>query len=258
MMETVIDLHAHILHGIDDGPATLEQSLAMVRMASHAGTKQIVAAAHVSRAWPYQPALAQRRWEELQHLTRDLIRVHRACEVELTEETVHPVMEQPARYTIAGSRYLLVELPDDAELTALDPLLMRLLERGLRPIVVHPELNPALARDTSRLNRWVRAGALLQVDAGSLAGGFGSRAAKAAAAILKRGLAHFVASGAHDLAGRPPRLDAIRLQLIGEYPPEFVDQLLSGHPGAVLEDRELEPGPLRAPFLRSHWFQVWR
>lgn len=258
MMEAVIDLHAHILHGIDDGPATLEQSLAMVRLASHAGTRQIVAAVHVSRAWPFQPAQTQRRWEELQHLTRDLIRIHRACEIELTEETVQEALGQPARYTVAGSRYLLVELPDDAELKTLDPLLMRLLEAGLRPIVVHPELNPPLARDTSRLKSWVRAGVLMQVDAGSLAGAFGSRAARAAAAILKRGLAHFVASGAHDLTGRPPRLDAIRLQLIGEYPPEFVDLLLSEHPGAVLEGRDLEPGPLRAPFLKSHGFQFWR
>lgn len=258
MMETVIDLHAHILHGMDDGPATLEQSLAMVRLASHAGTKQIVAAVHVSRAWPYNPAQAQRRWEELQYLTRDLIRIHRACEIELTEEIVQQVLRQPARYTVAGSRYLLVELPDDAELKTLDPLVMRLLESGLRPIVVHPELNPPLARDTSRLKRWVRAGVLTQLSAGSLAGWFGSRAADASAAILKRGLAHFVASGAHDLAGRPPRLDAIRLQLIGEFPPEFVELLLSEHPGAVLEDHDLELGPLRAPFLRSHWFQIWR
>ncbi len=258
MMETVIDLHAHILHGIDDGPATLEQSLTMVRLASHAGTKQIVAAVHVSRAWPYQSALAQRRWEELQHLARDLVRIHRACEIELTEETVQRAVKEPARYTIAGSRYLLVEIPDDAEPKMLGPLLTSLLEGGLRPIVVHPERNPELARDISRLKRWVRTGVLTQVDAGSLAGVFGSRAAKAAAAILKRGLAHFVASGAHDLSGRPPRLDAVRLRLIGEYPPEFVDLLLAGHPGAVLDDRDLERGPLRASFLRSHWFEVWR
>lgn len=258
MMETVIDLHAHILHGVDDGPATLEQSLSMARLASHAGTKELVAAVHVSRAWPYQPALAQRRWEELQHLARDLVRIHRACEVELTGENTDQVLAQPARYTVAGSRYLLVELPDDAELKEIDPLLMRLLGAGLRPIVVHPELNPELARDTSRLSRWVQAGTLIQVAAGSLAGGFGSRAAKASAGILKRGLAHFVASGGHDLAGRPPRLDAIRLQLIGEYPPEFVELLLREHPRAVVENRELEPGPLRAPFLKTRWFQLWR
>lgn len=258
MMESVIDLHAHILHGVDDGPATLEQSLAMARLASHAGTKEIVAAVHASRAWPYQPALAQRRWEELQHLTRDLVRIHRACEVELSGEITDQVLAQPARYAVAGSRYLLVEVPDDAGLKEMDALLLRLTGAGLRPIVVHPELNPALTRDTSRLKRWLQAGVLMQVCAGSLAREFGSRAAKAAAMILKRGLAHFVASGGHDLKGRPPRLDAIRLQLIGEYPPEFVGLLLEEHPRAVVEDREIEPGPLRAPFLKAHWFQVWR
>jgi protein-tyrosine phosphatase len=258
MMESVIDLHAHILHGIDDGPATLEESVAMVRLAAHAGTKEIVATVHASRSHPYHPALAQRRWEELQHLTRDLIRIHRACEAELAEEMIQAVIEQPARYTVAGSRYLLVELPDEAAPKQMEPLLKRLLEAGLRPILAQPELHPELARDSRRLKRWVQAGALVQVGAGSLSGSFGSIAVEAAARILKRGLAHFVASGAHDMKVRLPRLDAVRLQLIGEYPPEFVEQLLLEHPRAVIEDRDLEPGPLRAPFLKAYSFQFWR
>lgn len=258
MMETVIDLHAHILHGVDDGPATLEQSLAMVRLAAQAGAKEIVAAVHASRARPYQPALAQRRWEELQHMARDLIRIHRACEVELTEGLVQQVLEQPQRYTIARTQYLLAEVPDDEELRRTEALLMRLAEAGLRPIVVHPELNPELARRTRLLKRWMHAGVLALVDAGSLAGAFGRRAAGASARILKRGLAHFVASGGHDLSQRPPRLDGVRLQLMGEYPAEFVFKLLAGHAQAVLEGGELERGPLREPFLRTHWFQFWR
>lgn len=258
MMESVIDLHAHILHGVDDGPSSLEQSLAMVRLAAHAGAKEIVAAVHASRAWPYRAALAQRRWEELQHLSRDVVRIHRACEVELTEDLVQQVLERPERFTIACTQYLLVELPDDQKPRQNEPLLMRLLDNGLRPVLVHPELNAELTRDLSWLKRWVRAGALALLDAGSLAGTFGSRAAEASARMLKRGLAHAVASGGHDLRERPPRLDAVRLQLIGDYPAEFVLDLLAGHPKAILEGRELERGPLRAPFLREHWFQVWR
>jgi len=243
---------------MDDGPATLEESLAMVRLAAHAGTKEIVATVHASRSRPYAPALAQRRWEELQHLCRDLIRIHRACEVELSEEMIRPVLEQPARYTIAGSRYLLVELPDDAAPKQMEPLLKQLLAAGLRPILTQPELHPALARDPRRLKRWLQTGVLVQVGAGSLSGSFGSIPAGRAAEILKRGLAHFVASGGHNIQARPPRLDAVRLQLIGEYPVEFVEQLLLEHPQAVIEDRDLEPGPLRAPFLKAHWYQFWR
>lgn len=257
MMETVIDLHAHILHGVDDGPATLDQSLAMVRMAAQAGAKEIVAAVHASRAWPFQPGLAQRRWEELQFLVKDVIRVHRACEAELTAEMAERVLANPARYTINGTQYLLAEAPDDAEPKQIGEILGKLLAGGVRPILAHPELHAAVARGLGRVARWVGAGALMQLGAASLSGAFGSRAAEASARLLKRGLAHFVASGGHDLKGRPPRLDAVRLQLIGEYPVEFVDRLLEEHPLAVVEGREIEPGPLRAPFLKAHGFQFW-
>ncbi len=258
MMESVTDLHAHILHGLDDGPATLDESLAMVRMAVHAGTKEIVATVHASRKWQYFPGLAQRRWEELQHLVKDEIPIHRACEVELTPEMAGLVLANPARYTVNGTQYLLAELPDGAEPQQIEEVLRKLLEGGLRPVLVHPELHPAVSRETGRLARWVRAGALLQAGAGSLSGAFGSRAQEVSAGLLNKGLVHFVASGAHNLGSRPPRLDAARLILIGQYPPEFVEQLLEAHPRAVVEGAELEPGPLRAPFLKSHWFHFWR
>jgi len=258
MMGCVVDLHAHILHGLDDGAATLADSLAMVRMAAHAGTKEIVAAVHASRAWPYKPGLAQRRWEELQHLLKDEVRIHRACEVELTPEMADRALANPARYTVNGTQYLLAEAPEDARPDQVEALLRQLLEGGLRPVLAHPELHPDISRQTGRLARWVRAGVLLQLGAGSLSGAFGSRAETVAARLLKRGLAHFVASGGHDLKGRPPRLDAVRLVLLGEYPPEFVELLLEHNPRAVVEGAEIEPGPLRAPFLQAHWRQFWR
>jgi protein-tyrosine phosphatase len=257
MMGGVIDLHAHLLHGLDDGAATLDDSVAMVRMAAHAGTREIVATIHASRTWPYNPKLAQRRWEDLQYLVRDVMRIHRACEVELTPEMISQVLANPARYTINGTQYLLAEAPDDAEPEQVEALLRQLLENGLRPVLVHPELHPPISRQTGRLARWVRAGVLLQVGAGSVSGGFGSRAEAVATRLIKRGLVHFVASGGHNLQGRPPRLDAVRLHLLGQYPPEFVHLLLEEHPRAVLRGGEIAPGPLRAPFLKAHWLQFW-
>ncbi len=230
----------------------------MLRLASHAGTKEIVAAVHMSRAYPYDPKLAQRRWEELQHLAKDVIRIHRACEVELTEESVERVMTRPDRFTIGGSRYLLTELPEDAAPKQMEALLQRLLERGLRPVLTHPEQHAELWRHMGRLEDWVRAGALLQLGAGSLMGAFGSRTQESAWRMLKQGLAHLIASGGHDLKGRPPRLDAVRLALVGAFPVEFEHQLLAEHPQAVLQGEDLAPGPLRAPFLKTRWYQFWR
>ncbi|MCX7602657.1 MAG: hypothetical protein N2036_01135 [Bryobacteraceae bacterium] len=254
----MIDLHAHILPGVDDGPASLEESLAMVRMAAQAGTKEIVAAPHCSRKYPFQPALVQRRWEELQHLAGEAVRIHRGCEVEITREAVRAVLAAPARYAIRGFQYLLAEIPDDAGPQQAEELLAELLRAGLRVILAHPEVHPSLGSQRRRLRRWLESGVLLQVSAASLLGFQGEAAARTAFRLLKHGLVHFIASNGHDLRYRPPRLDVIRLRLMGSYPPDFVDALLEGHPRAVRSGQDLPRGPLEAPFLRRHWFQFWR
>jgi protein-tyrosine phosphatase len=254
----VIDLHAHVLHGLDDGPAALEQGLAMLRMAVQAGTKEIVATPHFSRKYPLKPALAQRRWEELQHLAGDSIRIHKGCEVELTADAVRAVLAAPRQYTIRGLRYLLAAVPDDIDPDDAEPLLDELAGTGLRVILAHPEAHPALAGRTRRLERWVERGILLQVNASSLLRFFGARAEETATRLLKFGLVHFIASDAHDLEYRPPRLDVIRLRLMGFFPPEFAEQILEWHPRAVVDGEELPPGPLRAPYLKRSVFQFWR
>lgn len=254
----VIDLHAHILPGVDDGPASFDQSLAMLRMAAQAGTKEIVATPHFSRKYPLQPALVQRRWEELQHLAGDLITIRRGYEVELTPEAVRAVLAAPARFTICGYQYLLVEVPDDLRPEEAEPLLGELLGAGLRAILAHPEAHPSLGHSRRRIERWVQRGVFLQAAAGSFLGLYGEAVADAARRLMKFGLVHFLASNAHDLQYRPPRLDVIRLRLMAFYPPEFVEQLLELHPRAVVQGQELPPGPLAAPWLRRHWYQVWR
>ncbi|MCS7041396.1 MAG: hypothetical protein NZR01_01235 [Bryobacteraceae bacterium] len=254
----MIDLHAHILPGVDDGPASLEESLAMVRMAAQAGTKEIVAAPHCSRKYPFQPALVQRRWEELQSLAGETIRIHRGCEVEITSEAVRAVLAAPARYTIRGFQYLLAEIPHDLGPAQAEELLAALLRAGLRVILAHPEVHPTLARQRRRLWKWLESGVLLQVSAAGLLGLRGEGAARTAFRLLKHGLVHFIASGGHDVQHRPPRLDMVRLRLMGTYPPDFVRTLLETHPEAVLSGQDLPPGALDAPFLRRHWFQIWR
>jgi protein-tyrosine phosphatase len=254
----VIDLHAHILPGVDDGPPSFEQSLGMLRMAVQAGTMAIVATPHFSRKHPLRPALVQRRWEELQHLAGDTIRVYRGYEVELTGEAVRTVLAAPVRFTICGYHYLLAEVPDDARPEEAEPLLDELLGAGLRVILAHPEAHPSLGQSRRRLERWVQRGVFLQASAGSLLGLYGHAVAEAAHKLVKFGLVHFIASNAHDLRYRPPRLDVIRLQLTALYPPEFLEQLLEFHPRAVVQGQELPPGPLEAPWLRRHWYEVWR
>lgn len=254
----MIDVHTHILPALDDGPATFEQSLSMLRMAVQAGTREIVATPHFSRRFPLRPALMHRRWEELQHLAGELIRIHRGCEVELTPEAVREVAAHPARFTLRGYQYLLAEVPDDMKPEEAEPLIGEILSTGVRVILAHPEAHPSLRGERRRLERWAERGVLIQANAASFMGLYGKSIAQAAARLLKFGLVHLIASNGHDLRFRPPRLDAVRLSLMASYPPEFVDQLLVTHPQAVVSGQDLPVGPLEAPWLRRHAFQFWR
>jgi len=250
----VIDLHAHVLHGLDDGPTSLEQSLAMLRMAAAAGTKEIVATPHFSRKHPWQAALAQRRWEELQHLAGDAICVRKGCEVELAPEAVSRVLAAPQGFTLGGTRYLLVEIPDDLHPDKAEPLLGELQAAGLRVILAHPELHPVLAGQRRRVRRWVEGGLLVQANASSFLGLSGAAAGRSASRWLKQGLVHFIASNGHDLNYRPPRLDAARLVLAGDLPPELLDLVFEQHPRQLLRNESLPAGPIRVPGLGRRWW----
>lgn len=254
----MIDLHAHFLPGVDDGPASLDQSLSMLRMAGQAGTQAIVATPHASREHRWKAALVQRRWEELRHLCGDTPRLYLGCEVELTREAVQMVLAAPRRFTIRGFQYLLTAAPDDLEPREAEALIQELSGAGLRVIVAHPEVHPGLAEQRRRLERWVERGVFLQVNAASLLRFYGRKAEELAGRLLKFGLIHFVASDGHDLQYRPPRLDLVRLRLMERFPPQFLEQIFDLHPGAVIEGQELPPGPLRAPYLKRSVFQFWR
>ncbi len=149
-------------------------------------------------------------------------------------------------------------MPDDVRPEEAEPLLDELLGAGVRVILAHPEALPFLGQSRRRLERWVQRGVFLQAAAGSLLGLSGPAVAEAVQKLVKFGLVHFIASNAHHMRYRPPRLDVIRLQLTALYPPEFLEQLLEFHPGAVVQGQELPPGPLEAPGLRRHWHEVWR
>jgi protein-tyrosine phosphatase len=250
----VVDLHAHVLHGLDDGPASLEQSLAMLRMAASAGTEEIVATPHFSRKHPWRPALVQRRWEELQHLAGDAICVRKGCEVELAPEAVSRVLAAPQGFTLAGTRYLLVEIPDDLHPDQAEPLLGELQAAGLRVILAHPEMHPALVRERRRIRRWVEQGILVQANASSFLGLSGAAAGRSANRWLKQGLVHFIASNGHDLQYRPPRLDAAHLVLAGDYPVELLDRIFERHPQAVLRNEPLPAGPVEVRGLGRRWW----
>jgi protein-tyrosine phosphatase len=254
----VVDLHCHILHGIDDGARSLDESVAMAKVAAGSGTTELVASPHASPQFSYNPQLAHRRWEELQRLAGGKIRIHRGCDYHLTHESLQVVCQQPARYSINGLGYLLVEFPEVPDLDYMEYLLNEVSKAGLLPIVTHPERHQFLAGDVKSLARWVEGGVLLQVTGQSLLGRFGPRAEACARELLNRGLAHFVASDAHDAFGRPPRLDDARTLARALYGDEYPELLFDINPRAVVEGKPILPGPLAPPIPPRKWFGIWK
>jgi protein-tyrosine phosphatase len=201
----LIDVHSHVLPGVDDGARGVDESIAMARAAARGGVTTIVATPHISDAYENG---AQEIVERVSVLRTALC----TAEVEITILPGGEVAcgrlgrlsdDELAQVTIGGrSRYVLLEPPfRPLAGGGLGPYVRALHARGFRAVIAHAERCPDTA-DPERLLPLVRAGALAQVTAGSLLGEFGERPRQAARQLLDAGLAHVIASDAHGLDGR--------------------------------------------------------
>ncbi len=251
----MIDLHSHILPGMDDGARSLDEAVAMMRMASAAGTTDIAATSHFNLTYDFDPRAVEEKVSELQRAIGNVIRVHYGCELHLTLEGVEDAVRFPRKYAIAHGEYLLVEFPDFLIPRTSGEILAGMLGCGLRPIIAHPERNPILRRNRGLLEGWVADGCRLQLTAQSLLGRFGKSASAASHLWIERGLAHFLASDAHDLEDRTPVLDEAWSYVADRFGLNTARQLLEENPRAVLEGMAVESVSPRRP--RKPWFAFW-
>jgi protein-tyrosine phosphatase len=207
----MIDLHSHILHGLDDGARTLDESLEIARAAVADGIEVIAATPHVRDDWPTEAETMESRVAELRAaLVRAAIPldVRPGGEIAITWVARVPV-EQLRRFTLGGGRHLLVETPYFGWPVALPDLLLSLLREGLTPVLAHPERNAEVqARPEERLAALVAAGVLVQVTAASVDGRIGKRAQDCGRLLIRNGLAHLLASDAHHASVRAVGLAA--------------------------------------------------
>jgi protein-tyrosine phosphatase len=260
----MIDLHTHVLPGIDDGPAAIDGSLAIARAAAAGGTRALVATPHVN--WRYRndaetiARLVQELGERLaseQVLTSagETLAILPGAEIALT---MVPELQarQLAALSIAGGPWLLIEPPFTPQALNLDALLLELQSRGHRIVIAHPERCPAFQRDPRMLERLLEAGMLSSVTAGSLTGRFGGEARELALALARDGMLHNVASDAHDELGRPPII-AAELERAGLGP--LRQWLTVDVPGAILAGGEIPSRPaISLPALTPERASRWR
>jgi protein-tyrosine phosphatase len=238
----VIDLHCHALPGIDDGPPTIEASIALVRAAADAGTSTIVATPHVS--WRYQNRAEEiiRLTQELQErlITADIpVEIRPGAEIAMTRAGDIDRKELP-RLGIGGGSWLLLEPPFTPLVTGLDFVVLGLQSDGYQILLAHPERCPAFHSDPEMLRSLVRAGALTSVTAGSLVGRFGGEVRRFALNMFADELVHNVASDAHDEIRRPPGITG-ELERAGLGP--LTDWLTLEVPEAILNGAPIPRRP---------------
>jgi len=239
----MVDVHCHILPGLDDGPDNMELSLAMAESAIADGITHVVATPHSSSEYFFDYSRVRELREAMQSKIGDRLTLASGCDFHLNPENLEALGQDAPRFCINQRNYLLVEFNEYSIPPAMDQTLHEIQLLGLRPVITHPERNAILRLQTERLARWVRLGCFIQVTAGSLTGTFGPSAQKNAWRWIADGLVHFVASDAHNMRGRPPKLQPafhlVREQL-GE---EKARGLFVENPMAAFEGRDLPHVP---------------
>ncbi len=253
----MIDIHSHVLWGLDDGAVTIDDSLSMLRLAAESGTTDIVATPHCNSQFEYIPDRIAERIAELAARTGGKPALHRGCDLHLSFDNIIEVLDQPQRYSIDGHQYLLVECSDFQIGPSIDAVLRRLLKADLIPIVTHPERNPVLQRKPERLEAWVEEGCLVQVTALSVLGGFGRSARQAAHRLLSAGLVHVIASDAHDPVHRHPKLDEAFTAVSRDYGSDAADLLFTDNPGHIVRGEYLPSGRVTACHRPRKWWYFW-
>lgn len=235
----MVDLHHHLIFGVDDGSPDLATSVAMVEMAVADGVTHIVATPHANAEFSYDREGYTARLLQI----RDALPAEVAANVtlglgsdfHLNFENTTAIQTDKERFQINEGPYLLIELPDNSIPQRMDELLYELRVLGLIPILTHPERNTTLQRSRNRLREWIRTDLLVQVTAGSITGAFGKLAEKVAWELLEKQWVHFVSSDAHNLNRRTPRMsDAYKLvsKRLGE---ETAHRLFVSNPLAAFQ-----------------------
>lgn len=243
----MIDLHCHILFGLDDGPDDLDATLELARTAAAAGTRKIVATPHIRDDHPFDLAMIPARTGEVNDaLKREGIglEVVTGGEVALSKA---PELDDEALRGVAlgGGPYLLVESPYTHATDLLEQQLFELQLRGFRLLLAHPERSPSFQTDAGRLGRLVDRGIACSVTSASLTGRFGRTVRRFSVQMLREGLVHDIASDAHDPTGRTPDL-AAGLRAVEEELPRALDALdwfTVEAPSAMLAGDELAEPP---------------
>ncbi len=238
----MVDLHHHLLPGLDDGSPDLATSVEMARIAEAEGITHIVCTPHANSRFPFEPERNAALLSELRRaLDSEGIRVAlgQGCDFHISYDNVRDALANPSRYSVNGHDYLLIELPDYSISPNMQETFYELRLNGLIPILTHPERNPILQRDPDRMLPWLRDGLLCQVTAGSVTGEMGRQAEKLAKRMLENRWVHFIATDAHNTTSRAPKMRKAHDLIAKRYGSGYAEMICLHNPLAVFDGQTL-------------------
>jgi protein-tyrosine phosphatase len=258
----MVDIHHHLLPGLDDGSNSLDTSVEMAKLAVADGITHVVCTPHANSQFEFDPAVNAAKAAELRALLAEQhipLTLGSGCDFHLSFDNVNAAKTDPARFSINGLGYLLVEVPDYGLPPGLTETFYELQLAGLTPILTHPERNPTLQNDPARMKEWLRGGVLIQVTADSLTGHKGKHAQRMAHELLEKRWVHFLATDAHNTASRPPRMKQAHDLVAGKYGASYAHALCLTHPLAVFLGKQFsveeEPHDLFDEVKEPNWWQ---
>lgn len=252
----MVDLHCHLLPLVDDGPASVEQSLLLARQATAEGIRHLIATPHLSppdfHTTPAQVGLIVAEFNVLLQQRDIPLTVYTGHEILFDEDMVLDI-DNGGFQTLANSQYVLIDVPDDDSLELSD-WIEAMIREGYRPILSNVEQKKTLREQPDRLADWIKAGAFAQVSCAGITGDHGKDVRQFALALLKNGYAQLVASDAHHATRRPFRWKSCQQQLLHELDESRVTDLYH-NAECVLLNRPLAIIPLRP--LKKNWKGQW-
>ena len=239
----MIDLHTHILWGIDDGSKSVDMSSVMLDIAEENGTKVIFATPHVIEF------INKPKWELIVEKSKQMqqiannknlnIEILPGAEIQMNWDLL-PEIGVQGSYCLNGSRYALIELPVLEIPEYADEFFYELLLKGIVPIIAHPERNQVIMNNLTKLLEWMRNGVLLQCNSGSVTGAFGNKVRENVEILLKNRLITFIGSDAHRDKRRDTNLigaKKIMMDLVGK---DYCEEIFYRNPSYILKNELVE------------------
>lgn len=238
-MSSYIDIHSHILPQIDDGAKNIDMSMKMLRIAQEGGIQSIILTPH-NKPMHYNagPEKIRSLTDELQEAADRAgikIRLYTGNEIYYRSDILE-ILEQRKASTMAGSEYVLLEFGPMDDFDYIRNGIFQVLSGGYRPILAHAERYGSVASSVERVREIVKMGCYIQLNAGSIMGQYGFGTKKFTRQILKQGLAHFVATDAHDDIKRKPCLSDCAKYVSKKLGEDYANQIFNENPQKILND----------------------